>query len=50
MTNYPLFPGVKYEEVYKKNKNLEFDIKTNLIQNFHPSAMNLLLNMLAAKP
>lgn len=50
MTNNPLFPGSRYEEVYKKNKNLDFDIKEAVIKQFHLHAMGLLRNMLCEKP
>jgi hypothetical protein len=42
MTNNPVFAGTKYEEVYKKNKLLEFDIKTHKINNLTPYALNIL--------
>jgi hypothetical protein len=50
MTNNPVFPGTKYEEVYKKNKMLEFDIKTNKINNLSPYALNILERMLDSSP
>ena len=50
MTSYPLFPGTRYEEVYKKNKNMEFDLREEAIKKFNPFALNLLHNMLASKP
>jgi serine/threonine protein kinase len=39
ITNQPIFPGNKYEEVYKKNKNLDININRQLINNFHPSTL-----------
>jgi calcium-dependent protein kinase len=42
MTNHAIFQGSKYEDVYRRNKLLEFSIKKQLISSFHPSALDLL--------
>lgn len=50
LTNAAIFPGSKYDEVYKKNKTLDFHIKHDIINKFHPSAFPLLEKMLDASP
>lgn len=37
-----IFPGSKHDEVYKKNKHLEFDIKYLIINKVNPFASDLL--------
>lgn len=46
MTNSPVFTGTKYEEVYKKNKFLDFSIKKPVIDKLNIYALPLLEQML----
>jgi hypothetical protein len=42
LTNSPVFTGTKYDEVYKKNKLLEFNLKKTEINKRNAFALILL--------
>lgn len=50
VTGQAIFPGSKHDEVYKKNKYLEFDIKDALLNKLNPFASDLLERMIEQNP
>jgi len=50
LTKKPLFEGSRYDEVYKRNKEMQFNLNSELYQNIDKEAMNLLRSMLEADP
>lgn len=50
LTNSPVFTGTKYDEVYKKNKLLEFNLKKTEINKRNAYALILLQKMLESTP
>ena len=50
LTRKALFDGSKYEEVYKKNKEMNIDFEGERYANLEPSALNLLKMMLKPNP
>ena len=46
LTRKPLFEGVKYEEVYKRNKQMDFNLKSSAYSGIDRKAMELLESML----
>lgn len=50
LTRKPLFEGTKYEEVYKNNKEMKFDLQADKYKNLDPLALELMKKMLIADP
>ena len=50
LTRKAVFEGSKYEEVYKKNKEMKINLESERYANIDPQALNLLSRMLKAKP
>lgn len=50
LTRKALFEGTKYDEVYKKNKEMAFNLDAEAYKKVDPTAMNLLKSMLRADP
>ncbi len=46
----PLFEGTKYDEVYRNNKQMNFNLKTSAYEKLDKEEYELLNRMLAAKP
>ena len=46
----PLFEGTKYDEVYRNNKQMNFNLSTSLYQKLHTSELDLLKSMLMQNP
>jgi len=46
----PLFEGTKYDEVYKKNKEMNFKLEGERYNQIDALAMDLLRKMLVADP
>lgn len=49
-TNIPLFPGTKYDQVYKKNKALDYSLREDLMNKLSPFAFDMLERMLEPIP
>lgn len=50
LTRKPLFEGTKYEEVYRKNKEMSFNLESEVYSNMDKNAIQLLKMMLTANP
>ena len=50
LTKKPLFEGSRYDEVYKRNKEMQFNLNSEVYQHIDKEAMNLLRIMLEADP
>lgn len=50
LTRKAVFEGTKYEEVYKKNKEMNIKLEGERYSNVDPQAMNLLRRMLLSNP
>jgi serine/threonine protein kinase len=50
LTRKAVFEGSKYEEVYKKNKEMNINLEGEKYDNIDPQALELLKKMLVAKP
>ena len=50
LTRKAVFEGTKYEEVYKKNKEMNIKLEGERYSNVDPQAMNLLRKMLLSNP
>ena len=50
LTKKPLFEGSRYDEVYKRNKEMQFNLNSEVYQHIDKDAMNLLRIMLQADP
>lgn len=50
LTRKAVFEGTKYEEVYKKNKEMNIKLEGERYSNIDPQAMNLLKKMLLSNP
>lgn len=50
LTRKAVFEGSRYEEVYKKNKEMKINLESERYANIDPQALNLLSRMLKAKP
>jgi hypothetical protein len=46
LTKKPLFEGSRYDEVYKRNKEMQFNLNSELYQHIDKEAMLLLRGML----
>ena len=46
LTRFPLFPGTKYDEVYRANKMFYFNFESEKYKKVDPQAMDLLKKML----
>lgn len=46
----PLFEGTKYDEVYRNNKQMNFNLKTSVYEKLDKEEYELLNRMLAANP
>lgn len=50
LTRKAVFEGTKYEEVYKKNKEMKIDFESEKYANVSSDALDLLKKMLKANP
>ena len=46
LTRNPLFPGIKYDEVYRANKAFKFNFEEQLYKRIDPKALDLMKKML----
>jgi hypothetical protein len=50
LTRKALFEGTRYEEVYRKNKEMNINLDDEKYNNLEPEALNLLKRMLVSNP
>ena len=50
LTRFPLFPGVKYDEVYRANKAFKFNFEEEIYKKIEAQAVDLMKKMLILDP
>jgi serine/threonine protein kinase len=50
LTNRPLFPGIKYDEVYRANKQFQYDFESDNYKDISDKAIDLMKKALILVP